>query len=131
MGRYVTVDGLTEAKQTLAALPEAFREEIADAIDVGSAIILSEAARRVPVRTGKLKSSLSRSVRGDGQEAIVGSNDFKSKFIEFGTNDTPAQPFLFPAFRLGAKYIRAVLRNAAEDAGIQARFRTKRRRVKA
>jgi len=122
----VTIDGLDEAQATVQALPEAFKDQVRDAIDVGSRIILTEAVRRVPVRTGALKSSLSRSVRGDGQEAIVASNDFKSKFIEFGTNDTPAQPFLFPAFRLGARYIRRSMRDWAEDAGVQARFRTKK-----
>lgn len=127
----VRVDGLAEAKDTFAALPEALREEIADAIDVGSSIILTEANRRVPVRHGDLKRSGSRSVRGDGMEAIVGYSDFKAKWNEFGTNDTPAQPFLYPAFRLGARYIRGVLRNAAEDAGYAARFKTKRRKAKA
>lgn len=126
----VTVDGLDEAKATVAAFPEAMKGVIADAIDVGSAIILTEANRRVPVLSGALKRSGSRSVRGDGQEAIVGYSDFKAKWIEFGTNDTPAEPFLYPAFRLGAKYIRKVLRTAAEEAGERARFRTRKRKAK-
>ena len=127
----VTVDGLDEAKATFDALPDAFREEIKDAIDVGSAIILTEADRRVPVRRGDLKRSGSRSVRGDGMEAIVAYTDFKAKWIEFGTNDTPAEPFLYPAFRLGARYVRKVLRTAADEAGIKARFRTRRPKKKA
>lgn len=122
----VQVEGLSEAKATVAALPDAFKEGIADAIDVGSAIILTEADRRVPVRTGTLKHSGSRSVRGDGMEAIVGYSDFKAHFIEFGTNDTPAEPFLYPGFRAGAKYIRRAMRDWAEDAGERARFRTKK-----
>lgn len=147
----VQVEGLSEAKATVAALPDAFKEGIADAIDVGSAIILTEADRRVPVRTGTLKHSGSRSVRGDGMEAIVGYSDFKAHFVEFGTNDTPAEPFLYPAFRIGAKYIRKVLRTAANDAaekaiegnvnagrtsigsgmGGQVSFRARRRKAKA
>lgn len=127
----VRVEGLDEAKATVAAFPEAMREEIADAIDVGSAIILTEANRRVPVLSGDLKRSGSRSVRGDGMEAIVGYSDFKAKWIEFGTNDTPAEPFLYPGFRLGARYIRKVLRTAAEEAGVKARFRTRRKKAKA
>lgn len=124
----VRVDGLTEARDTVALLPEAFKEEVADAIDVGSRIILSEAGRRVPVRQGTLKRSLGRNVRSDGLQASVGSGDFKAKFVEFATNDTPAQPFLYPAFRLGAKYIRAVMKDWAENAGMKARFKTKRGR---
>lgn len=122
----VRVDGLTEAKATVAALPEAFKEQVRESIDIGSRIILSEAGQRVPVREGVLKRSLGRNVRADGLQAAVGSGDKKARFVEFSTNDTPAQPFLYPAFRLGAKFIRAQMRNWAENAGQQARFKTKR-----
>lgn len=112
----VRVDGLTEAKATLAALPEAFKEQVRESIDIGSRIILSEAGSRVPVLTGKLKQSLGRNVREDGLQAAVGSGDFKAKFVEFGTEDTPAEPFLFPAFRLGAKFVRGQMKNWAQKA---------------
>lgn len=118
----VRVDGLTEAKATLAALPEAFKEQVRESIDIGSRIILSEAGSRVPVLTGKLKQSLGRNVREDGLQAAVGSGDFKAKFVEFGTEDTPAEPFLFPAFRLGAKFVRGQMKNwaqKAQDAAIE------------
>lgn len=122
----VRVDGLTEAKATIAALPEAFKEQVREALDIGSAIILSEAGRRVPVRHGTLKQSLGRNIRADGLQASIGSGDKKAQWVEFATNDTPAQPFLFLAFRLGARFIRASMRNWAENAGIQARFKVKR-----
>lgn len=124
----IRVDGLTEARSTVAALPQAFKDAAADAIEVGSRIILLEAVRRVPVRRGKLKASLGRNVREDGLQAAVGSGDPKARFVEFATNDTPAQPFLYPAFRLGSRYIRADMREWAEKAGLQARFKTKRGR---
>lgn len=120
------LDGLTEAKVTIDLLPQAFKDQVADAIDVGSRIILSEAGRRVPVRFGTLKRSLGRNVRPDGLQAAVGSGDKKARFVEFPTNDTPAQPFLYPAFRLGARYVRSSMKNWAENAGVQARFRIKR-----
>ena len=129
----VRVDGLTEAKATVALLPEAFREEVADAIDVGSRIILTEAYRRVPKppglsgkSKGTLAQSLGRYVRSDGLQASVGSGDKKAQWVEFATEDTPAQPFLYPAFRLGAKYIRRVMRDWADNAGNRARFKTKK-----
>lgn len=128
MAKTVRVDGLTEARATVAALPEAFKEQVRDSLEIGSRIILTEAARRVPVLTGKLKQSLGRNVRSDGLQISVGSGDYKAKFVEFGTNDTPAEPFLYPAFRAGAKSIRATMRSWAENAGQQARFKTKRGR---
>ena len=72
------VDGLTQAKKALAALPEAFREQAAKTIGEGSQIILSEAQQRAPVgddplKPGhiRLKPSLGREVRGDGLQAAV------------------------------------------------------------
>lgn len=127
MGKFnVRVDGLTEAKETTALLPEAFKEVVRESLEIGSRIILSEAGLRVPVRSGKLKQSLGRNVREDGLQAAVGSGDYKAKFVEFGTNDTPAQPFLYPAFRAGAKFIRRQMRDWAGDAGERAKTRTKR-----
>lgn len=120
------LDGLTEASALIALLPQAFKDQVAESFDIGSRIILSEAVRRVPVRYGTLKLSLGRNVRPDGLQAAIGSGDKKARFVEFPTNDTPAQPFLFPAFQLGARYVRASMRNWAEKAGTQARFRIKK-----
>ena len=112
----VRLDGLTKARQSIALLPEAFKAQARDAIEIGSRIILVEAAARVPVRQGTLKASLGRNVRDDGLQAAVGSGDKKARFVEFATNDTPAQPFLYPGFRLGVRFIRASMRNWAKNA---------------
>lgn len=122
------IDGLTEAKATIAALPQAFKDVAIEALDIGSRIILSEAGRRVPVRHGTLKQSLGRNVRDDGLQIAIGSGDKKARFVEFATNDTPAQPFLYPGFRLGARFIRASMKDWPEEAGIRASARTKRGR---
>lgn len=127
----IRVDGLTEAQDTVAALPQAFVDQVTESLEIGSRIILTEAGRRVPVRTGTLKQSLGRNVRPDGLQIAIGSGDKIARFVEFATNDTPAQPFLYPAFRLGARFIRAQMRNWAENAGQEARFKTKARKTKA
>lgn len=124
------VDGLTQAKKALAALPEAFREVAAKSIAEGSAIILKEALARVPVgdealKPGhiRLKPSLGREVRGDGLQAAVGSGDFTAKWVEFGTQRNAAKPFLWPAYRLGVKHVRKQMRNWAKAAGEKVRTR--------
>lgn len=127
----VRVDGLTEARATTALLPQAFKDVAIEALDIGSRIILSEAFRRAPegfgyATAGTLKRSLGRNVRDDGLQIAIGSSDKKAKFVEFATNDTPAQPFLFPAFKQGARFIRRSMRDWADDAGNRARFKTKR-----
>lgn len=130
------IDGLTEAKATLLALPESFREVVSEAIDTGSDIIWSEAYARVPVGSGRdphpgeLKRSLGRNKRSDGLQASVGSGLVRAKFTEFGTNDTPAEPFLFPAFRVGARYIRSTMKGWGDEAGNRVKTKTKRGFVK-
>lgn len=126
------VDGLTQAKKALAALPEAFREVAAKSIDEGSRIILKEAQGRAPVgddplKPGhiRLKPSLGREVRGDGLQAAVGSGDFTAKWVEFGTKKNAAKPFLWPAYRIGARYVRKAMRGWAKAAGEKVRTRQK------
>ena len=126
------VDGLTEAKETFGLLPEAFVAVAQETIAEGADIIWSEAYSRAPVGTGKdvhpgqLKASIGKNIRSDGLQATVGSGVLYSKFVELGTNDTPAEPFLFPAYRIGARYIRGKIRDWADEAGQRARFRTKK-----
>lgn len=127
----VRVDGLTEMKAALAFLPEAFRQVAAETIDTGTSVMEFEALKRVPYDEGDLFNSIGRNVREDGLQATVGAGDFKARFVELGTNDTPAQPYLYPAFRTGARFIRRRMRDWAAEAGEKVRFRTKRRKPKA
>ena len=53
------------------------------------------AQEKVPVKTGRLKSSLA--VREETNGASVETDVFYAPFVEFGTVKTPAQPYLFPA----------------------------------
>src|SRR5688500_7662896 len=109
----VRLDGLTEAKEAIAALPELFAGVAAETLDTGSAIIESEAHGRVAIDEGDLDRSIGRNIRGDGLEVAVGAGDFKAAWVEFGTSDTPAQPWLYPSFRLGVKFIRKQMREWA------------------
>lgn len=122
----VRVDGLTEAKAALSSLPEAFREVIAEDFQVGGAIIVSEMLGRVPVDEGDMYRSAGMNIRDDGLQVAVGYGDFKARFIEFGTEDTRAQPSLFPAFKRGSRYVRAKMRGWTFEAGRRVKTRTRR-----
>lgn len=132
----IRIDGLTEAKETLNSLPQAFRDVASETIAEGADIIWSEAFARAPVGSGRdphpgeLKRSIGKNIRSDGLQASVGSGLVRAKFTEFGTNDTPAEPFLYPAFRIGARFVRGKMRDWADEAGERARFKTKRGRKK-
>lgn len=122
----VRVDGLSEAKAALASLPTAFRDVVSEDLQVGGMIILSEMLGRAPVDEGELIESAGMNTRDDGLQVAVGYGDFKARFVEFGTEDTPAQPSLFPGFRAGARYVRRQMRGWTLTAGRRVRNRTKR-----
>lgn len=77
----------------------------------GAQIIVEEARRLVPVRSGRLRDSITAQA-GEASGAAVGARSrgvsvsigpslpkgWYGHFIEFGTVDTPAQPFMRPAF---------------------------------
>lgn len=56
------------------------------------------AAERVPVRTGHVRDAMFAEVtlEADGWRGVVGSDDFKAGWVEWGTVRTAAQPFLAP-----------------------------------
>ena len=57
--------------------------------------ILEDARRMAPVATGKLRDSIR--VEAEGDTVRVGSDLDYAAYVELGTSDTPAQPFLKPA----------------------------------
>lgn len=124
--------GLTEVSAALASLPAEFRAVVAETIDQGSAMIEVDYKAHAPVDEGDLVRSIGRNVRSDGLQAAIGAGEVHAPFVEFGTNDTPAQPALWPAFKRGTRFIRRQIREWAARAGMRVRLRTKRfRRPKA
>lgn len=127
----VTISGIAEASRTLRELPDAFKNVAADTIEVGLGIIEGEADARVPVDEGDMKRSLGTNIREDRLQGDVGYGDFKARWVEFGTNDTPAQPSLTPASQIGFRWIRKQIRDWARGAvgslRLRGASRTKRR----
>lgn len=54
------------------------------------------AKRACPVDTGRLRASITHALERDhrGLSAIIGTNVDYAVYVEFGTSDTPARPFL-------------------------------------
>lgn len=88
------------------------------------ALIVKEAIRRAPRRTGALKRSIRISPRGEagslGLTGVAIEADTTTEtgrsyagFVEFGTSRMKAQPFMRPALRKYAKAYRADLVDAA------------------
>lgn len=55
------------------------------------------AKEKCPVDTGRLRNSISNTVKGD--TAYIGTNVFYAPYVELGTSKMPAQPFLRPAVK--------------------------------
>ena len=84
-------------------LPE-IRERLKDVVErkfTDGADAAARAARdRAPVRTGTLRRSIRVNEarrRGSRIEASVSTDVPYARFVEYGTSDTPAQPFMTPA----------------------------------
>lgn len=110
------VDGLDKLLRTLKNLPDEFKgDPVRRSLRAGAEVMRADAARLAPVDTGNLSDSIIMKPippkylpRGaaDGVE-IMGSRKGKAGdqgnayyyiFVEFGTVNQSAQPFLRPAF---------------------------------
>ena len=77
--------------QDLEAVMQALLQDIATEI-------VAEAVRRVPVRTGRLQSSIDVLAEGKGF-VEVGATAPYAGFVVFGTSTMVARPYLDPAVR--------------------------------
>ena len=103
------VDGLKELQTALQELPKATGRNVMQRTLIKAAKPIETAAiAKVPVATGNLKKSITTSTRLTKRqrsaqpkrslvEVYVGSSSIGT-LVEFGTSDTPPQPFLRPAW---------------------------------
>lgn len=98
----VNIEGADEVVKTLEKLGVEAKQVMQDAAMEGGRIALSEARRRVPVDTGRLRRSLRlRKGRKTETKADVkvthGEKEYYGTFLELGTSNMQARPFLRPA----------------------------------
>lgn len=121
------VEGIDKLKLRLAdQIPKAVRAALETAMEEGAAMIAAGARLRVPVESGKLRDSIRvsnvyTSRRGAlvirisaGEQTPDGYNT--GRIVEFGTMDTPAQPFMLPSQRANRKRAERRMRKAMVDA---------------
>jgi HK97 gp10 family phage protein len=92
----VDVLGVNAAVAKFLALVGATEKAVDAAEDRGGQAVLAGAEARVPVDTGALRDSLHTEEDPSGG-TLVGTDIPYAVFVEYGTSDTPAQPFLRPA----------------------------------
>jgi len=120
------VQGLDKLQRRLVdEIPANTRAALEKSMIESADKIVSAAQLRVPVDKGNLRGSIRRTdvkegKRGGlyiavtaGEKTLKGYNT--ARIVEFGTVDTPAQPFLLPAYRLNSSAARRRMRKAIRD----------------
>lgn len=95
------INGFKELERKLARMSRAFSErKNGQTMRDGAEIVLAEMQMLAPVLTGGLRDSLE--IVDDGGSVYVGpvkgGSGSRAHFLEFGTVNMPAQPFIRPAF---------------------------------
>ncbi|MBX5149574.1 HK97 gp10 family phage protein [Rhizobium lentis] len=125
-------------KRRLAAVPKAVREAVQPALVTSGNELATMMIRLAPKDTGALRDSITvtlpgqatppysqpggSQVAGDNQVLITaGDTDVRyPHLVEYGTADTRAQPFFWPAYRLSKKRlsnrIKRAIRKAVKEA---------------
>lgn len=107
----------------LRRFPDKAKQHVVREVERSSAKILATAQSFVPVDTGALRANLSRSLQQQGLLAKVGIIGARAKrkvyyagWVEFGTSQRGARPYLRPAIELNRKAILTGMSNALRRA---------------
>lgn len=112
----ITVSGIAQVQKNLRLISSAMRVEAAKEINETAREIRELARQLVPVNTGKLQKSIrviKRAHRGR-LSAKIGSVRPYARFVEFGTKDAQANPYLYPAAEVKSPTFRKRMTDAAK-----------------
>lgn len=132
MRNSVQIDGFEKLDRKMRKLADAATARVKQrALDAGGEIIAGEARALVPVDSGQLRESIAVGERavgfaasrsGDDLAVFVGPHSrdgFYGQFLEFGTVNMAARPWLRPAYDNSEGEVRSVmadiLRGAVRD----------------
>lgn len=103
----VTIEGLPELRAKFSELADKGQKQVLrGAIAEGAKVVVKEAKRLVQVDRGDLQKAIKQSTRTSSgrttaqrTEATIGfeKDEYYGKFVELGTSEMPAEPFLRPA----------------------------------
>ena len=89
---------------------EEFHEQINVALETIGLAAEGYAKRLCPVDTGRLRNSVSHAT--DDKAAYIGTNVDYAVYVEMGTVNTPAQPYLKPAVTDHVNEYQRIVQNA-------------------
>lgn len=94
-GATVKVEGAAELSRKLTHLPAKLRAAAEQAVREETEEIADDMRRGAPFRTGALRESIQAEVHG--LSGVAAATARHATFVEYGTSDTPQQPYATPA----------------------------------
>ncbi len=136
MASAVRIIGLAKLQKKLSRMPKVAKDEIRKALEAAADEIVEMAKRLAPVDQGELRDSIGwtwgkapkgaitlgkvaeASLAGDLTITIFAGNSeaYYARFIEFGTQKMPAQPYFYPAYRATKKRAKSRVRRSITKA---------------
>lgn len=115
MSKSITIKGLSKLKRNLKRIPVVAVQTGARELEGIAADIKADAATMAPVETGALADSITIDGSSNARRAryMVKTGEPYAGFVEFGTNDTAAEPFMRPAAEKAAKRLPASAKRIA------------------
>lgn len=116
---------VSRLRRKLRRMPDDIVDEVRKAVTDGAEILRFEMLNRVPVDTGILAETIEIKLGRDKLSATVGPGartkkarlrGFRALFIEFGTQNMSARPFIFPALESRKNEIRTHIDRAVDRA---------------
>ncbi len=117
MAKYVDIKGIANTRAAIKLIPVEQRKAIRKVVRETAVRVRDSARRRAPRDSGDLKKSIQRKSSKSGMAAKIGSDIVYAPFVEFGTNDTDAKPFLFPSLEEERPHFLTNMRDALNAAG--------------
>lgn len=101
MARKRYLDGLEHAQATFRRMTPNAQAALTDALNRGGRDMVARAKALAPVDDGDLRDANRYRIEASDRRvaAVIENTDFKARWLEFGTQRMPAQPFFWPAMR--------------------------------
>ena len=110
-----SADQLARLRKRFDAVPKAVRAAVRPVLDKSAEELVTRMQALAPVDDGDLRDSI-RAEDGDHELSVrVQAGDdgaFYARWVEFGTANTPANPFFFVAYRLSKKRLQRRIKRA-------------------
>lgn len=116
------VQGLTNLQRKLARVPVQAKKRMRDALEKGAKDVnnAQRALAQRSVRSGALLGGIGWREGAHELQILIFSEAFYSRYVEFGTSHSAAEPFFFPGYRLMKKSVKRRVQRETKRAAKEA-----------